>query len=135
MLYDRGTGWCDWELPNFKDRISYINDFPYNVMEALIAYFETGEEQSVNFDAEGWCYTFKFSSNVTVGDTVLYESVEGFAMDFVDELEKNLESWAHFPARRTADGDYDELAGYVVKVRMMLIDDESLEKWIEIISR
>lgn len=134
MLYDRGTGWCDWELSNFRDRISYIDDFPFNVVEALIRYFETGEEQRVEFNAEGWFYTFVFSDNVTVGDTVLYDDIREFANDFVTELEKSLESWAHFPSRRTEFEDYMQLAEGIAKVRLELMDDELLGKWIQIVS-
>lgn len=134
MLYDRGTGWADWELSNFRDRISYIDDFPFNILEALIEYFETGEEQTVDFNAEGWFYTFKFSTDVSVGDNVIYESTVDFANDFVCEIEKSMESWAHFPSGRTTDDDYKELAGDVAKVRMELIDDEIIDKWIRIIS-
>ena len=47
MLYNRGTGWADWELSNFWNRISYIDDFPYNILEALAEYLKTGEEQNV----------------------------------------------------------------------------------------
>ena len=133
MLDDRGTGWADWELQNFRNRISYINDFPFNVMEALIRYFETGEEQNVEFDAEGWYYTFKFSSNLTVGETVLYDSTIDFASDFINEIEESLESWAHFPTRRTSDEDYKELVDNIVKVRTFLMDKNLIDKWIEII--
>lgn len=48
MLHDCGTGWADWEFDNFRDRISYIDDFPFNVLEALISYFETGRSSMSN---------------------------------------------------------------------------------------
>lgn len=132
MLYDRGTGWADWELSNFRDRISYIDDFPYNILEALAEYFKTGEEQNVEFNAEGWFYTFRFVSNVTVGDTVIYESTVDFAKDFVCEIEESLESWSHFPARRKSDDNYKELADLIVEVRTQLLDDNMIDKWLEI---
>ena len=132
MLYDRGTGWADWELSNFRDRISYIDDFPYNILEALAEYFKTGMEQKVEFNAEGWYYTFRFASNVTVGDTVIYESTADFANDFVCEIEESLESWSHFPARRKRDDNYKELADLIVEVRTQLLDDNLIDKWLEI---
>ena len=121
MLHDRGTGWADWEFDNFRDRISYIDDFPFNVLEALISYFETGEEQYVEFNAEGWFYTFKFSSDVRVGKRVIYESTIDFANDFICEIEESLESWAHFPSGRTSYDDYN--------------DADLVYKWIDIISK
>ena len=134
MLDDRGTGWADWEFDNFTERISYIDDFPFNVLEALIRYFETGEEQSVEFNAEGWFYTFKFSSNVTVGKRVIYESTIDFANDFVCEIEERLESWAHFPSRRKSYEDYKELVDLIVKIRTELLDNDLINKWIGIVS-
>lgn len=134
MLYDRGTGWADWELSNFRDRISYIDDFPYNILKALLKYLETGKEQSVDFNAEGWYYTFKFSLNVKVGEKEVYGSTVDFANDFINEIEKSLESWSHFPSRRTSDEDYKELVDLIVKVRLELMDDDYFDKWIKIIS-
>lgn len=133
MLDDRGTGWADWEFYNFRNRISYIDDFPFNVMNALIRYFETGEEQSVEFNAEGWFYTFNFSSNVTVGDRVIYESTIDFANDFVCEIEESLESWAHFPSSRTSDDDYKELVDLIVKIRTELLDKDLIDRYSNII--
>ena len=133
MLHDRGTGWADWEFDNFRDRISYIDDFPFNVLEALISYFETGEEQYVEFNAEGWFYTFKFSSDVRVGKRVIYESTIDFANDFICEIEESLESWAHFPSSRTSDDDYKELVDLIVKIRTELLDKDLIDRYSNII--
>lgn len=133
MLYDRGTGWFDWEFPNFRNRCSYICDFPFNVVEALIEYFKTGEPQSVEFDAEGWFYVFKFDSNVSVGETILYDDIYEFADDFVSELEESLESWSHFPSHRQSDDDYKELVDGIVKIRLELMDNELLKKWVQLV--
>ena len=122
------------ELPNFRERISYINDFPFNMVQALIRYFETGEDQNVEFNAEGYYYTFKFSSNVTVEGNEVYGSTIDFANDFVNEIEKDLEAWAHFKASRTSDENYKELAYNVAKLRMKLLDKDKLDKWLQIIS-
>ncbi|WP_296894119.1 hypothetical protein [uncultured Methanobrevibacter sp.] len=134
MLYNRGTGWADWELSNFWNRISYIDDFPYNILEALAEYLKTGEEQNVEFNAEGWFYTFRFTYNVKVGDRVVYESTVDFASDFICEIEKNLVSWSHFPANRKSDEDYLELVDLIVEVRTELLDDNLIDRWLEIIS-
>ena len=134
MLYDRGTGWAEWEFSNFRDRISYVDDFPYNVLEALAKYFETGEKQEVEFNAEGWHYTFEFSSSVTVGETVINESIRDFSNDFIFDLEANLDSWAHFPSNRTSENDFKNLVDLIVKVRIHLIDNDLIVKWIELTS-
>ena len=54
---------------------------------------EDREEQNVEFNAEGWFYTFRFTYNVKVGDRVVYESTVDFASDFICEIEKNLDNW------------------------------------------
>ena len=111
MLEDPSYGWARWDLPNFRDRISYIDDFPFMLLESLIEYFETGREQEVRFDAEGWHYFFKFDENVVVEGKVLYDSVEEFAADLIHDLEKDLHGWADFPSRR--DSDYVRMAKIV----------------------
>lgn len=135
MLYYRGAGWADWDLDNFGSRISYINDFPFNILKALLSYFETGDEQSVEFNAEGWFYTFKFSSDVRVGERVIYESTIDFANDFICEIEERMGLWAFFPSRRTSDEDYYELVDLIVKIRTELLDKDLINKWIDIISQ
>lgn len=130
MLEDPSYGWARWDLPNFRDRISYIDDFPYMLLEALIEYFETGREQEVRFDAEGWHYFFTFNENVVVEGKVLYDSVEEFTADLIHDLEKDLHGWADFPSRR--DSDYDELVRLISDLKKHLPKEENaFVKFIE----
>lgn len=107
MLEHPHYGWSRWELPYFSSRISYINDFPFMVLEALLDYFKTGDSQDVTFDAEGWEYTFTFAEDVREDGSVICESTVKFAQEFIRELEKDLDVWAHFA--RDDDSAKDEL--------------------------
>ena len=130
MLENPSYGWARWDLPNFRDRISYIDDFPFMLLKSLIEYFETGREQEVRFDAEGWHYFFTFNENVVVEGKVLYDSVEEFAADLIHDLEKDLHGWADFPSRR--DSDYDELVKLLSDLKKHLPKEENaFVKFIE----
>ena len=133
MLEDRGTGWANWTLDNFGGNISYLDNFPFDLLEGLIDYFETGKEQDVEIDAEMVTYIIKISSNIAVEETVLYDSTIDFANDFICEIEKSLEAWSHFPVRRDSEEDYKELVEDIVKLRRLLMDEELIDQWIEII--
>lgn len=118
MLEKPHYGWTSWELPNFSSRISYIDDFPFMVLETLIEYFKTGESQDVTFDAEGWLYTFTFADNVKAGERVICESTVKFAQEFIDEMEDDLDMWAHFA--RSSDTARDELVKLIRELKSYL---------------
>ncbi len=65
------------------------------MIKAITNYFKTGREQYAKFNVE-WFYTFKFSSNVAVGEKVIYDVTVEFSNDFVNEIEENIESGANF---------------------------------------
>lgn len=111
-----------------------VDDFPFNVLEALVKYFETGEKQEVEFNAEGGHYKFEFSSKVTDGEKVLNESIKDFAIDFILDLDQNLDSWTHFPSKRTNEDDFKKLVDLIVKVRVHLMDKDLIDKWIQLTS-
>lgn len=130
MLREPRHGWTGWELPNFRSRISYIDDFPFMVLEALIEYFKSGKTQEVTFDAEGWDYTFTFTRNVEIKGEVIYEDTAKFAEEFIGELEEDLHQWANFA--RSDDSAYDELVELIGDVRRHLPKKEnSLISFIE----
>lgn len=118
MLTEPHFGWVEWDLPNFYDRISYIDDFPFMVLEALLEYFESGESQDVTFNAEGWEYTFKFAEDVKVGEKVICESSVKFTQEFIKELNKDLNKWANFA--RDDDSAYGELVNLIDNLKEYL---------------
>jgi hypothetical protein len=118
MLEKPHYGWTSWELPYFRSRISYIDDFPFMVLEALIEYFKSGESQDVTFDAEGWEYTFTFTQNVKAEERVICESTTEFAQEFINDLENDLDVWAHFA--RSDDSAHDELVRLIGELKNYL---------------
>lgn len=102
MLSKPKFGWANWELPNLKERISYLNDFPFDLFDKLIAFFQTEECQELEFDAEGYFY------NIYIGFPVyarkeddecvpIYEDVEKFAKELISDVERDIEEWSTFP--------------------------------------
>ena len=56
MIDDINHGWASFEIENFYAPLSYLTDVPFDVMNALITYKDTGC-CSVWFDCEGWNFT------------------------------------------------------------------------------
>ena len=123
MLTQPHFGWVEWDLPNFYDRVSYIDDFPFMVFEALLKYFESGESQNVTFDAEGWYYTFTFNEDVKVGEKVICDSTVKFAEEFIKDINKDLHYWANFA--RNGDSAYYELVELIDNLEKYLSKQEN----------
>lgn len=103
MLNEPKFGWASWTLPNLKERISYLNDFPFDLFDKLITFFKTEECQELEFDAEGYFYTLYIGSPVYVkiedddNFIPIYGDVERFANELTIDIEKNIELWSTFP--------------------------------------
>ena len=39
MLSKPKFGWANWELPNLQERISYLNDFPFDLFDKFLTFF------------------------------------------------------------------------------------------------
>lgn len=102
MLSKPKFGWANWELPNLQERISYLNDFPFDLFDKLIAFFKTGECQELEFDAEGYFYTIYIGFPVYVkleeeDIKPIYDDAERFANGLIFSIEKEIDAWSTFP--------------------------------------
>lgn len=103
MLSKPKFGWANWELPNLQERISYLNDFPFDLFDKLIAFFQTEECQELEFDAEGYFYTIYIGFPVYARKeeddecVPIYEDVEKFAKELISDVERDIEEWSTFP--------------------------------------
>ena len=124
MLEEPSFCWSRWDLPEFNDMISYFDDFPFMLLEALIEYFKTGKEQKVRFNADSGYYFFIIDGNVVVDSTEVYDSVEEFTVDLIHDLEKDLHGWAYF-ARKGDDSAHDDLSVLITVLKKHLPKDEN----------
>lgn len=106
MLSTPKNGWADITIGNWTDRCSYINDVAVDLLEAVLRAYETGEQQVVEFDAEGWEYiivlggweTYVITVNETNALTTIDLSLDDFVPELLADIRENLESWAMFPS-------------------------------------
>lgn len=115
MLSKPKFGWANWNLPNLKERISYLNDFPFDLFDKLIVFFRTEECQELEFDAEGYFYTIYIGSPVYVKTeneedvTPIYGNVEKFTNELINDIEQNIDSWSTFPTYCESDEDVKKI--------------------------
>lgn len=124
-------GWANWNLPNLKERISYLNDFPFDLFDKLIIFFKTEECQELEFDAEGYFYTIYIGSPVYVKIededevTPIYGDVEKFTNELINDIEQDMGSWSTFPTYCESDEDAkkieEKLKDKIKEVREALI--------------
>lgn len=131
MLSKPKFGWANWNLPNLKERISYLNDFPFDLFDKLIVFFKTEECQELEFDAEGYFYTIYIGSPVYVKTeneedvTPIYGDVEKFTNELINDIEQSIDSWSTFPTYCESDEDAkkieEKLKDKIKEVREALI--------------
>lgn len=131
MLSKPKFGWANWNLPNLKERISYLNDFPFDLFDKLIVFFRTEECQELEFDAEGYFYTIYIGSPVYVKTeneedvTPIYGNVEKFTNELINDIEQGIDSWSTFPTYCESDEDAkkieEKLKDKIKEVREALI--------------
>ena len=134
MLRTPKYGWSRIEIGEWSDRISYLDDAAYMLLETLIRSYETNEIQSVEFDAEGWEWKLVLdgekTSVITEKDnteiTNLNMSRTEIANELVVDIRKDSHAWANFMY-------YEEYTTeeLIVKENYLLVLCEKLEKLIQ----
>ena len=96
------AGWSNWNLEKFKERISYVDDFPLNLLHAIKLFFITEVCQEVEFDAEGYTYSiylgYPIYARIENGELdIIHEDMVLFATEVLNDIEKNMNEWVCFP--------------------------------------
>ena len=106
MLSNPKTGWCEFEIGNFKGTPSYLTNVPVDLLTAFIDYYKKGIG-AVFFDEEGSEFNLLLS-NYSVyivyceNKTTLYEfpdvDIDNLANELITDIKSNVDSWANFYA-------------------------------------
>lgn len=106
MLAMPEYGWSKITIGDWYDRCSYLNDVPYELLEAVDVVIRTGKPHCVKFDAEGWYYTIVFDMYETHiidcdsrGKFHCYTvevRVKDLAMELLSDIRKDLDLWANW---------------------------------------
>ena len=117
MLETPRYGWSALTIGEWSDRISYLDDAAYMLLETLIKSYETEEPQTVEFDAEGWDWSLSFDGEratvITEKDELetihLDMSKTEIAKALLADLRRDITPWADFV--------YEDLAEEELKAR------------------
>ena len=139
MISTPKYGWSNWELENFKHPISYIDDFPLNILNKIIDFFSKEECQELEFDAEGYYYKIYlgypvFGEVEKDDDTqkelaTLSSDMVLFTNELLTDLERDIFEWSQFPAYSESENDRlfieKEIIAKIKEVR------GAMKKWME----
>ena len=140
MINRPNHGWSSWQFDNFKLPISYIDDFPFILLNKIIDFFNTEECQEIEFDAEGDFYKiflgFPVYGMVEKEDDdkdneliELCDNMVEFTDQLLYDLERDIKDWAQFPTYAETERDIlfieKEIGQKIIDVR------EAMKKWME----
>lgn len=104
MLLKPKYGWSRLEIGNWSDRISYLDDAAFMLLETIIKSYEEPNIQSVEFDAEGYEWKLVFDGEkvtvITEKDeteiTNLDVSRTDIAKGIIDDIRHDVRDWVNF---------------------------------------
>ena len=104
ILTNLKAGWCDFNLGNFKGRVSYVRDVPTDIINGYIEYVKTGH-CVIEFDEEKSYFSLVVCNDQEVyiiahRNTLEYYKIDLNAADIVielfNEVENNLDDWINW---------------------------------------
>lgn len=104
MLQTPKNGWSKITVKYWSDRLSYLDDAAYMLLEAVLNCLRTRCPQCCKFDAEGYEYILvldQHSSHVITMDdtdslTVLDVTLKEFAKELIFDVRRDLDDWVTF---------------------------------------
>ncbi len=104
MLLKPKYGWSRLEIGNWSDRISYLDDAAFMLLETIIKSYEEPAIQSVEFDAEGYEWKLVFDGEkvtvITEKDeteiTNLDISRTDIAKGIIEDIRHDVRDWVNF---------------------------------------
>ena len=104
MLLKPKYGWSRLEIGNWSDRISYLDDAAFMLLETIIKSYEEPAIQSVEFDAEGYEWKLVFDGEkvtvITEKDeteiTNLDVSRKDIARGIIVDIRHDVRDWVNF---------------------------------------
>ena len=104
MLLKPKYGWSRLEIGSWSDRISYLDDAAFMLLETIIKSYEEPAIQDVEFDAEGYEWKLVFDGEkatvITEKDeteiTNLDVSRKDIAKGIINDIRHDVREWVHF---------------------------------------
>lgn len=104
MLLKPKYGWSRLEIGNWSDRISYLDDAAFMLLETIIKSYEEPAIQSVEFDAEGYEWKLVFDGEkvtvITEKDETEITNLDvgrtDIAKGIIDDIRHDVRDWVNF---------------------------------------
>lgn len=116
MLKKTGFGWGEITIGGWKDRCSYLNDVPFDLLSGVEETIRTGRKSAVWLDAEGYEYTIVFGPTDTYIITdrddrtliVVDVPIETLGEELVSDIRSNIDDWAGWKGDDTTEDEFEE---------------------------
>ena len=104
MLQTPKHGWSQITIKDWSDRLSYLDDVAYMLLEAVWNCLRMSGPECVKFDAEGYEYILVidqcYSYVITMADsdtlTVLDITLREIAQELISDIRRDMEDWVSF---------------------------------------
>lgn len=104
MLLKPKYGWSRLAIGNWSDRISYLDDAAFMLLETIIKSYEESTIQSVEFDAEGYEWKLVFDGEkvtvITEKDETEIANLDvsrtNIAKGIIDDIRQDVRDWVNF---------------------------------------
>lgn len=138
MLGFPNAGWSNFDFDE-NARISYIDDFPYVILEEIIDSIENNHTFCVTLDAEGYDYSilsydFYDVEYILRKDNLSIKKLDinfkQFIENLIEDIEKDFDKWVIFPASLDINecADEKEIEKASKKLRTLLDKTKNLSK-------
>ena len=120
MIAKPKYGFSKWDFPNVSLGISYIQDFPEEILKLCKDFLITNECQQLEINDETKCYILYLGYPVYVnvdGDIIkVYDDALEFIKEIVNDIEKNINEWADFC-------NFNDSKEYFEKTKAFLVEE------------
>ncbi len=138
MLGFPNAGWSNFDFDE-NARISYIDDFPYVILEEIVDSIENNHTFCITLDAEGYDYSilsydFYDVEYILRKDNLSIKKLDvnfkQFIENLIEDIEKDFDKWAIFPASLDIGeyADEEEIEKASKKLRTLLDKAKDLSK-------
>lgn len=128
MLSKPRHGWATITIEDWSDRLSYLDDVPFMLLDAMIWSCREHQPASVRFDAEGydyiivfdWLYTYIIELKDKTKMLEFHIDRDDLAKQLIRDIKNALQEWAGFV-------DYGDMTGVEKEYRKLCLESKCME--------
>lgn len=133
MLVNPKHGWCNVNIGDFKGTASYLNDVPFNCLDAFISYFTKSNcinSIAICFDEEGSDFILVcdyYDTYIIINRNkqklkhVKDINIQQLAIELLEDLERDFDAWVNWLCYDEPEKDRaDELRLRIEKLKQLV---------------